>query len=271
MLLSLKEGIPVGMNSTVDELVENTLFNTYNEQIQDFLLKLSVMDDFTDKQACLDQKDKIPYWLQIGDMSTSNFLYQGMAFNYIIYGKAVMLSENYINLEMLLENFVEYFSIFSNQLGFIHNGIFKAIAKYHLYGMKEGVSALQEILSKTQIDNIIMPFVENSSHIMDMLNIIENNDSSNKYIKKVIYYSKQYSKSLNTNKLEKISLSQREVEVLSLIAKGLKRDEVALHLTMSQGTVRTHLQHIYEKLGASGKIAAIKSAQMNGINLNIYQ
>jgi LuxR family maltose regulon positive regulatory protein len=221
--------------------------------------------------ACLKQKDKIPYWLQTGDMSAANFFYQGMAFNYIIYGKAVMLSENYINLEMLSESFIEHFSMFSNQLGFIHNGIFKAVAKYHLYGMEEGVSALEEVILSAQADDIIMPFVESASHIMDMLYIIENNDSNNEYVKKIIHYGKQYNESLNKNKFDKISLSPREIEVLSLIADGLKRDEVASRLEVSQETVRTHLRNIYQKLGASGKISAIKTAQMNGINLNIYQ
>ncbi|WPC40255.1 helix-turn-helix transcriptional regulator [Clostridium sp. JS66] len=176
-----------------------------------------------------------------------------------------MLSGNYINLEMLSESFVEHFSIFSNQLGFIHNGIFKAVALYHLYGIEKGVSALEKVILSAQADNIIMPFVENASYIMDMLYIIENNDSNNDYVKKIIHYGKQYNESLNKNKLDKISLSPREIEVLSLIAEGLKREDVASHLRMSQETVRTHLRNIYQKLGASGKISAIKMARLSGI------
>lgn len=51
ILLGLKRGIPVGINSSIDELVENALFNLYNSRIKKFLLKLSIMDDFTSKQA----------------------------------------------------------------------------------------------------------------------------------------------------------------------------------------------------------------------------
>lgn len=96
--------------------------------------------------ACLMQQRKIPYWLQTGDMSEAHFLYQGMAFNYIVYGKAVMLSKNYIKLEMLTESFLEYFSVFKNRLGFIHNDILNAVAKYNLYGIGKGVSALEKAL-----------------------------------------------------------------------------------------------------------------------------
>ncbi|AWI04414.1 LuxR C-terminal-related transcriptional regulator [Clostridium drakei] len=215
--------------------------------------------------ACLKQKDKIPYWLQTGDMSTANFFYQGMAFNYIVYGKAVMLSGNYINLEMLSESFVEHFSVFSNQLGFIHNGIFKAVARYNIYSIEEGLSSLKKVILSAQADGIIMPFIESASYIMDMLNIIQNNDSNNEFVKKIIIYGNQYNESLNRNKFDKITLSPREIEVLALVAEGLKREEVASHLTMSQETVRTHLRNIYQKLGVSGKISAIKIARISGL------
>ncbi|MBP1866517.1 ATP/maltotriose-dependent transcriptional regulator MalT [Clostridium tetanomorphum] len=51
ILLALEKGIPVGMNSTIDDLVENTLFNSYGQDVQNFLLQLSIMNSFTSKQA----------------------------------------------------------------------------------------------------------------------------------------------------------------------------------------------------------------------------
>lgn len=131
--------------------------------------------------ACLDQPEKIPFWLQTGDMASADLLYQGVAFNYIVYGKSVMLSKNYIELEVLTESFHERFSIFSNQLGFIHNLIFKAVAKYRLYGIQEGMKALELALSEGQADNIIMPFVEYAPHILDMLKVLSARDFQNAY------------------------------------------------------------------------------------------
>ncbi|MDD4239190.1 MAG: LuxR family transcriptional regulator, partial [Desulfotomaculaceae bacterium] len=51
ILLALEKGIPVGMNNAIDELVEKVIYNAYDEHIRQFLLKLSVMDSFTAKQA----------------------------------------------------------------------------------------------------------------------------------------------------------------------------------------------------------------------------
>ena len=47
-------------------------------------------------------------------------------------------------------------------------------------------------------------------------------------------------------------LSDRELEVLRLIAQGLSAPDIALQIHLSTATVKTHLQHLYEKLGVSG-------------------
>lgn len=215
--------------------------------------------------ACINKREKIPYWLQIGKIAAEDFIYQGMAFSYIVYGKAVMLSKNYIELEMLAESFIEPFSIFSNEFGFIHNSIFDAVAKYNLYGMEEGTAVLEKVLFKAQSDNIVMPFVENAPHIMTMLEVILNRNLKNNYIKRVTDLSKQYLESLKNSNENKVKLSQREVEILTLIVKGLKRSEIAAKLNISEGTAKSHLQNIYKKLQVSGKFEAIKIAQMYGI------
>jgi HD-GYP domain-containing protein (c-di-GMP phosphodiesterase class II)/DNA-binding CsgD family transcriptional regulator len=51
-------------------------------------------------------------------------------------------------------------------------------------------------------------------------------------------------------------LSDREVEVLRLLARGLSRRELAGRLVLSEHTVRHHLEHIYAKLGVSTRVGA---------------
>lgn len=51
ILLGLENGVPVGMCNTIEEMVEKALFTPYSKDIQNFLLKLSIMKDFTAKQA----------------------------------------------------------------------------------------------------------------------------------------------------------------------------------------------------------------------------
>lgn len=56
--------------------------------------------------------------------------------------------------------------------------------------------------------------------------------------------------------LEKLGLTPREAEVLLWVAQGKGNADIATILTMSEGTVKKHLLHIFEKLGVESRSAA---------------
>lgn len=60
-------------------------------------------------------------------------------------------------------------------------------------------------------------------------------------------------------------LSEREVEVLRLLAAGNSQKEIARRLFISTSTVHTHVVHIYEKLGVSTRAAAALFAMQEGL------
>ncbi|MGN6564289.1 MAG: HD domain-containing phosphohydrolase [Thermomicrobiales bacterium] len=60
-------------------------------------------------------------------------------------------------------------------------------------------------------------------------------------------------------------LTDREVEALRLLAQGLSRRQVADTLFLSEHTVRHHLEHIYNKVGVSTRVAAILFAVEHGL------
>ena len=122
--------------------------------------------------GCLKMPENIPLWLRTGDMTPAASMFQGMAFNCIIYCKSIMLVENWVELEIMCESFKESFAVFQNQLGFLHNSIYAAIAKYKLYGSETGKSALLSAIEMGKADNIIMPFAENCDFILPILNEI---------------------------------------------------------------------------------------------------
>jgi LuxR family transcriptional regulator, maltose regulon positive regulatory protein len=57
------------------------------------------------------------------------------------------------------------------------------------------------------------------------------------------------------------SLSERELEVLRLVAAGLSNPEIAEHLFLSVGTVKRHVYNIYSKMDVTGRIEAITRAR----------
>ncbi|GAA1400836.1 response regulator transcription factor [Oerskovia paurometabola] len=62
-----------------------------------------------------------------------------------------------------------------------------------------------------------------------------------------------------------VSLSLRELEVLGLVAQGCSNDEVARRLFLSKATVKSHLVHVYEKLGVDSRTAAVAEARRRGL------
>ncbi|GAA3335028.1 response regulator transcription factor [Amorphoplanes nipponensis] len=60
-------------------------------------------------------------------------------------------------------------------------------------------------------------------------------------------------------------LSQREREVLGLIAQGCSNREAAGRLFISEATVKTHLLHAYAKLGVRDRAAAVAAAYARGL------
>jgi DNA-binding NarL/FixJ family response regulator len=61
------------------------------------------------------------------------------------------------------------------------------------------------------------------------------------------------------------ALSEREIEVLQLVASGNRNRDIANRLFISEETVKAHLKHIMEKLGASDRTQAITIAARRGI------
>lgn len=60
-------------------------------------------------------------------------------------------------------------------------------------------------------------------------------------------------------------LSAREDEVLALLADGMGTGEIAVNLYMSESTAKTHITHIYQKLGAANRAQALVAAMRLGL------
>ena len=60
-------------------------------------------------------------------------------------------------------------------------------------------------------------------------------------------------------------LTEREIEILRLIAKGLSNNEAAKVLSLSRATVRTHLEHIYDKLEVTNRVEAVTEGLRKGL------
>jgi DNA-binding NarL/FixJ family response regulator len=69
----------------------------------------------------------------------------------------------------------------------------------------------------------------------------------------------------NQQEQEDIKLTAREIEVLEQLSKGLSYNAIAANLILSTGTVRKHIENIYNKLQVHNKIEALQKAKKNNL------
>ena len=63
----------------------------------------------------------------------------------------------------------------------------------------------------------------------------------------------------------RVALTPREIEIVRMVAQGIGNREVGERLFISEGTVKTHLHTIYEKLGLKGRVQLVAYVRENGL------
>jgi DNA-binding NarL/FixJ family response regulator len=64
-----------------------------------------------------------------------------------------------------------------------------------------------------------------------------------------------------------IGLTERQAQVLALLARGLSNREIAAHLELSEGTVKIHVTAILKALGVASRTQALIAVTRYGIDL----
>ena len=79
-----------------------------------------------------------------------------------------------------------------------------------------------------------------------------------------VYLPPQISQKL-VDRMQKPQLSPRELEVLRAVAVGKSNKEIGAQLFISEGTVKTHIESLLDKLGAATRTCAVKAAVRRGL------
>jgi len=79
-----------------------------------------------------------------------------------------------------------------------------------------------------------------------------------------VYLPPQVAQKL-VDRMQKPQLSPRELEVLKAVAAGKSNKEIGAQLFISEGTVKTHVESLLDKLGATTRTSAVKAAVRRGL------
>ncbi len=147
-------------------------------------------------------------------------------------------------------------------------GIVRSILEKEAGRSSESMQALTQALRIGAAGGYVRVFVDEGEVMKNLLAQAQRStkdEALRTYITKLL---DAFEKSIAVDQSSLIEpLTEREIEVLTLIAEGCSNPEIAEKLVLSVGTVKTHVKHIYGKLGVDDRVkAAGKAREMKLIN-----
>lgn len=154
------------------------------------------------------------------------------------------IKQNHPSIEVLILTIFEeedqiLKAIHAGASGYLLKGASGAKIVDAIQEVKEGGSVIQPSLAKKILKYFKMPLEGNDVH--EMIRTEE----------KRMFIPKR--------------LTERELECLQMVAKGLSNNETAGVLGLSKATIRTHLEHIYQKLDVTNRVEAVTEGLRQGI------
>ena len=136
----------------------------------------------------------------------------------------------------------------------------------------QAITTLENALIRAETEGFVRTFVDAGPPMARLLHEALSRGSAPDYVQRLLA-------AFPVEKLEQLQrtqtqshesewiepLSDREIEVLRLIAEGISRQEIASQLVLSLNTVKTHARNIYSKLGVHSQMQAVGKARALGL------
>jgi LuxR family maltose regulon positive regulatory protein len=134
----------------------------------------------------------------------------------------------------------------------------------------DAIACLMEVLQLAMSEEYISTFVDEGETIRLLLSNSKSKVSSElrNYVDRVLIgFGVGQPQAIKPAAGSRSDLSEREKEILSLIAEGLSNQEIAARLVISITTVKTHIGNIFNKLGVTSRTQALARAEGLGLLL----
>ena len=130
----------------------------------------------------------------------------------------------------------------------------------------QALGALEQALTLAEPEGYVRTFIDEGEPMAKLLRRALSEGIAPSYVSRLLAAFGETAEPRSTVAQPLVEpLSERELEVLRLIAAGLSNAEIAEELFIAVSTVKSHINHIYGKLGATNRIQAVAQAQELGL------
>jgi LuxR family maltose regulon positive regulatory protein len=181
---------------------------------------------------------------------------------YFTYARLLLAQERLDEADMLLSNFEDFAQKGGRQRSFITVYILQALSKQAQGQSKQALPLVEKALLLAAPEGYRRAFLDEGQPLIDLLPKVRHQapDFVDRLLEDAQYEPGLQVPSPRIQPLVE-PLSERELEILQLVAEGLTNPQIAERLILSVGTVKAHLHNIYGKLEVSGRTQAIARAQ----------
>jgi LuxR family maltose regulon positive regulatory protein len=166
------------------------------------------------------------------------------------------------------------------QMGRVHSHtralIYDAVIKYKLAEIKPAHTALERAITQARESGFLRVVLDEMDVLDGIIQNLECKDTGNQnYLQQLLkmaaaensieHRAAVSSVSSNLARQLRDSLTPREIEVLHLIERGLRNNEIADHLSIATTTAKAHVRNLYEKLEVNSRTQAVVRAREIGV------
>jgi LuxR family maltose regulon positive regulatory protein len=201
-------------------------------------------------------------WAEGAGLSPTDWPNHMREAEYATYARLLLAQKRPDEAQTLLDNFEQFARNGGRQRNLITVHVLQALAQQGLELEDGALACLEKAVRLASPEGYRRAFVEEGAIILDLLPQVRH--VAPDFVDQVLGFARA------EPSLEKPSppgqplvepLSERELQVLRLVAAGLSNREIAERLIISVGTVKTHAHNIYGKLNVRGRTQAVARAR----------
>lgn len=148
-----------------------------------------------------------------------------------------------------------------------HIGVMRALAYFLMKEPDQALSILKHTLELAEIENWMSIFLCEGQSMQELLRLALRQEICPTFTSRLLTAFEAQRTKPATPIMDTLveALSEREMEILTLLNGPLSTPEIGVQLFISTNTVRTHIKNIYGKLGVHGRSAAVRRAGELGL------
>ena len=211
-------------------------------------------------------------WVETQNLDISGSITQLNESQYLVFARILLAQDKVEEAQLLLQRLFEEAESCGRVSRLIEILILQALVFDKKKEQEKALAVLEHAIELAEAGGYVRIFVDEGPRLARLLYQAANRKVAHAYIQRLLAAfpipkdNKKVGRKSGQASPEFIEqLSERELEVLQLLADGLSRQEIATRLIISLNTVKTHTRNIYSKLGVHNQLQAVGKAQGLGL------